>query len=291
MTHHARALKLFLAVTAATLHGFVSIHASATCDPVYSRFTDGYTIPLSHAPSDSGVAGQWTSSSGTATHIIEMHILDDGIPSNSQYFRVLFLFRVESAHPHTWQPFGCSSISATVGQPIQVSFVALGTFDGVVAGAQNFLSSKFGQPIQLDFQGTHPALSCLTLRCLNDDSDADGIPNNQDLCPESNLNRSILIGDLDTGVANDLDPTDNWPVSIDANGCSLADHIDIALACAAIDAIHPKKPGTIIHGRFISSLNLYLNNLVRAGMISGADHGAILSRAAQTDPALFLLQD
>lgn len=91
------------------------------------------------------------------------------------------------------------------------------------------------------------------------DADGDGIPDTADSCPNSNLSLEVVIGACTSGVPNKLL----------ANGCTISDRVS---QCAA---------GAANHGRFVSCVSEMSNGLVQAGVITGQQHGAIQSCAAQ----------
>jgi hypothetical protein len=93
------------------------------------------------------------------------------------------------------------------------------------------------------------------------DDDNDGVPDTSDSCPKSILTPTVIIDGCNSGVPNTLF----------AGGCTIADQI------AAIAA------GAGNHGQFVSGVSHYLNDLKKAGIISGAQKGAIQSCAAQAD--------
>ena len=82
------------------------------------------------------------------------------------------------------------------------------------------------------------------------DSDGDGVNDDDDACPDSDLCDTIVIGGVDTGVDNDLL----------GDGCSLADLIDAVLA---------DNPSTAEVVQFLVALK-------KEGLIAGKDMGAIL---------------
>ena len=93
------------------------------------------------------------------------------------------------------------------------------------------------------------------------DTDGDGVPDSQDLCPNSDLNPTVVIDGCDSGVANQLD----------ADGCTLADLIQEIAAGAAN------------HGQFVSGVAQLANDLKKAGIITGQEKGALQSCAAQAN--------
>ena len=95
----------------------------------------------------------------------------------------------------------------------------------------------------------------------SDDSDGDGIPDDEDACPDSNLSETVVIDFCDSGVENQLSD----------DGCTIADLID---ECAA---------NANNHGRFVRCVAKLTNALKRDGIISGREKGAIQSCAGQAD--------
>ncbi len=91
------------------------------------------------------------------------------------------------------------------------------------------------------------------------DGDGDGIPDDSDACPSSNLAPTIVIDGCDSGVANLLQ----------ASGCSLSDHIAVIAANANN------------HGQFVSGVAHFTNQLRADGIITGSEKGAIQSCAAR----------
>jgi len=101
--------------------------------------------------------------------------------------------------------------------------------------------------------------------CPIHDEDEDGVPDEDDACPDSDVRGTIWINGCDTGVPN--------PASVDASGCSLADDIHVAIEEALANAGN--------HGEFVSSFHQYLRMLVREGVITRQVQGAIAACATQ----------
>lgn len=104
----------------------------------------------------------------------------------------------------------------------------------------------------------------LTLPLLRDvgwfpDADLDGVPDNEDQCPDSNLAPTVVIGTCDSGVPNTTSPT----------GCTIS---DLVQHCAA---------GAKNHGGFVSCVANLTNDLKKAGIITGNQKGSIQSCAAK----------
>lgn len=95
------------------------------------------------------------------------------------------------------------------------------------------------------------------------DSDGDGVPDIDDLCPDSILDPTVIFGDLDTGVEN----------RVNAEGCSLAD---------LFAALEPAS-GWKNHGQFVSSSVKLVKRLLRAGDINATEAQALRTGAAQSN--------
>lgn len=91
------------------------------------------------------------------------------------------------------------------------------------------------------------------------DSDGDGVPDNLDLCPNSILTPTVIVGGTDTGITN----------TVDADGCSIADLIQIA------------SDNAKNHGAFVSAVAKLANDLKSSGAISGKQAGKLKSAAAK----------
>ena len=93
------------------------------------------------------------------------------------------------------------------------------------------------------------------------DSDGDGFPDDEDACPNSDLNETVDIDGCDSGVFNHL---------LD-DGCTISDLIE---ECAA---------GANNHGQFVSCVAQLTNALKQEGIISRQEKAAIQRCAGQTD--------
>ncbi len=105
----------------------------------------------------------------------------------------------------------------------------------------------------------------LTLPLLRDvgwfpDRDVDGLADNLDSCPSSDLRGTIFVGPTDTGVANVLF----------TSGCTIG------------DLIAREAAGARNHGAFVSGVAHLLNDLKDGGFITGAEKGTIQSTAAKS---------
>lgn len=90
------------------------------------------------------------------------------------------------------------------------------------------------------------------------DSDADGIADDVDLCPSSDLNRTTSVNDCDSGIDNMLF----------SDGCTVNDLIN---KCA---------DNTTNHGLFVSCVSDLLNSFKGEGLITGKEKGPVQKCAA-----------
>lgn len=93
------------------------------------------------------------------------------------------------------------------------------------------------------------------------DADGDGVLDDEDGCPDSNLSVTVIIDGCNSGVSNTLFPS----------GCTISDGIS---GCAE---------GARNHGQFVSCVPHLTKGLKRAGAISGRQKGAIQRCATQAD--------
>jgi len=93
------------------------------------------------------------------------------------------------------------------------------------------------------------------------DSDGDGVGDNSDAFPQSNMDATVCIGDCDSGVAN----------QVLADGATFNDLIGEAAAEAKN------------HGKFVSAVSKLANQWKKDGLISGKEKGKITSCAARSD--------
>jgi hypothetical protein len=92
------------------------------------------------------------------------------------------------------------------------------------------------------------------------DSDGDGIIDDLDACPHSDLSATVVIGGCDSGVPNTLF----------ANGCTIS---DLIAHCAV---------GAANHGQFVSCVADLTNSLKSSGAITNKQKGALQSCAAKS---------
>ena len=94
-----------------------------------------------------------------------------------------------------------------------------------------------------------------------EDTDGDGFGDVCDSCPDSILDKRVIIGSCDSGVINQLFD----------DGCTMSDLIS---GCSI---------GAINHGKFVSCVSHLTNDWKAAGLISGEEKGAIQRCAAKSN--------
>ena len=92
-------------------------------------------------------------------------------------------------------------------------------------------------------------------------SDGDGVPDGRDQCIGSSTNATVIIDGCDSGAPN----------TVFSTGCRISDQIN---DCAV---------GAANHGGFVSCVAHLTNDLKQAGIITGAQKGAIQSCAGQAN--------
>ena len=100
-----------------------------------------------------------------------------------------------------------------------------------------------------------------TVLFLTADSDGDGFADDVDACDLSSSNTTVIIDGCDSAAGNDLF----------SNGCKITDGID---ACAA---------AAVTHEGFTACVTQYMNDLVRAGVITNKEKGNIQKCAGKAD--------
>ena len=94
-----------------------------------------------------------------------------------------------------------------------------------------------------------------------DDSDGDGVPDEDDACPNSILDPTVVIDGCDSQVSN----------TVLSDGCSISDEVD---ECAANGGQH---------GEFQSCVSDLGGGPNKGGVLSGPETDQIMSCAAQAD--------
>ena len=128
-------------------------------------------------------------------------------------------------------------------------------FTSAVINDQLSNQINFGEQdfIAMGFPTTFTVISTI------DDTDGDGIPDDEDACPNSDLSETVIIDSWDTGVVNVLL----------VDGCTIS---DLIAECAdEADS----------HGEFVSAVSHTTNTLKEEGIISGKDKGKIQKGAAK----------
>jgi hypothetical protein len=95
------------------------------------------------------------------------------------------------------------------------------------------------------------------------DTDSDGIPDDDDQCPTSDLSSSVIINGVDTGIQNTVSPA----------GCTFADLVVEMIETCLAEAKN--------HGKFVRCVSHETNILKRAKIITGKQKGKIQSLVAK----------
>jgi hypothetical protein len=96
------------------------------------------------------------------------------------------------------------------------------------------------------------------------DTDGDGVPDDDDQCPASDLSSTIVINGIDTGIQS---------TGVNPAGCSFADLVTEMIETCLADAKN--------HGRFVRCVSHETNLLKRAKTITGKQKGKIQSIVAK----------
>jgi N-acetylneuraminic acid mutarotase len=95
------------------------------------------------------------------------------------------------------------------------------------------------------------------------DGDGDGVPDGVDVCPNSDLDPTVVIGSIDTKAGND----------VLADGCTVQDLIDEAAASATY------------HGEFVGSVVNIVQDLRHGGVLTLHEGVAIIAAAVKSKTA------
>jgi beta-glucanase (GH16 family) len=128
------------------------------------------------------------------------------------------------------------------------------------------------------------------------DVDSDGVPDRADNCPQiPNSHQADNDGDGQGDVCDDDDDDDGVPDGADAcilsdvaptvviDGCdSATPNLSGADGCTISDDIAEAAAATTNHGGFVRSVTRLMNTAKKAGFISGAQKGAVVSCAASS---------
>ncbi len=155
-------------------------------------------------------------------------------------------------------------------RPMAMDFRAICDLDGNGAcdnadlqSFQNALGACFGDAAyspSADVDGNGCVTDTDQQALLSANTDNDGVLDFNDVCPNSNLGATVVIGDCDSGVTNHRNE----------DGCTISDRVAV---CAR---------GAANHGNFVSCVAQLTNGLKKAGTITSQQKGAIQSCAAQT---------
>jgi len=204
---------------------------------------------------------------------------------NSQDGWCAFETEVQNSVWYTFEgpPLGCVSLAAT-GFDTQLALwdaqdpadfstyleIAANDDDGdvLMPGAHVFSAGIFPvcvdpnrtYHVQLDGFSGASGPGTLTLQAEVCDCDADGVPDDIDVCLGSDLSDSVAIQDCDSGVDN----------TFFEFGCTISDLI--------AECDDPKN-----HGDFVSCTSHVTNDLKKDKLLSGRDKAAIQRCAAQSD--------
>jgi len=103
------------------------------------------------------------------------------------------------------------------------------------------------------------------------DTDLDGVPDEDDLCPETDLTATtVVIDGVDTGIPNSE--------GVNEAGCSFADVINAMIDECALNAKN--------HGKFVSCVSHQTNALKKLKIITGKQKGKIQSIVAHMSPSI-----
>lgn len=96
------------------------------------------------------------------------------------------------------------------------------------------------------------------------DTDSDGVPDDEDQCPASDLSLSLVINGVNTGIQNS---------GANPAGCTFADLVTEMIETCLADAKN--------HGQFVRCVSHETNLLKRAKTITGKQKGKIQSIVAK----------
>jgi FG-GAP repeat len=135
----------------------------------------------------------------------------------------------------------------------------------ILTGSDASLRPRFGQSVATASErivAGEPGSGAANIFRFNPDSDGDGMPDEQDQCPQSDTRPTVIIDGLDSGVANAL--------LTEPAGCTITDEI-LNLAAEAHS-----------HGQFVSQVDRFLLELQKAGILEPNEKQAIKDAAAQS---------
>jgi len=161
----------------------------------------------------------------------------------------------------TYTSNGAGGSISRLDSYLSYAFPAPGTYV-IGVGRYNTLCNPAGMAGAAPSTGQTYTLQ-VSLSAHGMDSDGDGVADDVDCNPYSDLNPTVVFESCDSGVANTLF----------ADGCTIA---DLAHACA---------DDTRNHGTFSSCVTAVTRDLMKSAVITGSGKGMIQSCAAQSDIA------
>lgn len=164
--------------------------------------------------------------------------------------------------PYTFTTMQTSKPGVVDGQYIAPTFRGVNTHWMVVnvsgiSDGPHSVSTTCTSALECPWPGAFPVM--LDFGCIVD-SDGDGIPDDQDACPNSDLSPTVIIDGCDSAVVN------TWF----EDGCTISDLLQLCATAAKN------------HGDYVRCVSKLTNALKKDGDISGKDKGAIQSCAAKS---------
>jgi len=215
---------------------------------------------------------RWVAGWSVAVEIFGQ-VLTAPLISGQQYTLSAYLreaIRADLANPGTYQ------IELWDTTDVSADKIVVGSFQPLIANQNawelrtlSFTASSGAathtvlafRPLGSEAGGAYPGIDNVVLLATVTDDDGDGVPNDTDQCPNSNLSATVVIDSCDSGVPNTVFPS----------GCTIS---DLLATCAA---------GVRGHGTFVSCVAQVTNGLKTAGTITNEQKSAIQSCAAQAN--------
>jgi hypothetical protein len=236
-----------------------------------------YGLPPSGFGNFTGATAQdgirWVAGCSCAGFEIFGQVLSAPLIPGQEYTLSAYLreaVRADLAHPGTYQIELWDSPNSSADK------IVLGSFQPLIANqsAWELRTLTFTAP---SGAATHPVLAFrplgsaegdaypgidnVVLVAFSSDDDEDGVPNDQDQCPHSDLSPTVVIDGCNSRVTNTLFAT----------GCTIS---DLIAECAK---------GASNHDEFVTCVASLTNDLKKAGTITRQQQGAIQSCAGQAN--------
>lgn len=202
----------------------------------------------------------------TENLVVELRATAGGVPTSTILAsRVLLPASIPTVSGTVTVDFSATPVAVQVGDVLAIvlrsnaapsgcTYAWDGDVPGTYAGGGSFISfdgiTWFDTPRDMGFR---------TFVESEDDDDDDGVPDETDVCPASDLSARVTIDGCNSGVLN----------ALFANGCTVSDLVGV---CAR-DARN--------HGGFVRCVAGLTNELKKARMITGREAGKLQSCAAQ----------